>query len=72
MNDIKIKTVGNIPQMPVDPAMDHGARSEAAWLAACAQYGVDAPRMVKGAFSVAIAWTGGKVFCAVDRFSIHS
>ena len=76
MNNMKITTSGGIPQMPIPQAMDQtkdrDAMSAAHWLAAYAQHGVAAPQAVKGAFSVVIAWPDGKVYCAVDRFSIHS
>lgn len=70
MNMIKITASGSMPQMPPDQTMDGNAKS--VWLAAYTQYGTDAPKAAKGAFSVMIAWPDGKVFCAVDRFSIHS
>lgn len=56
--------------MPPDQTVDGNDKS--VWLAAYARHGVDAPQTVKGAFSVAIAWPDGKMFCAVDRFSLHS
>jgi asparagine synthase (glutamine-hydrolysing) len=72
MSDIKIIASGSFPQTPIDPATDQDAKPAAHWLAAYAQHGTSAPQMVKGAFSVVIAWPDEKVFCAVDRFSLHS
>jgi len=70
MNTIKITASGGMPKMPPDQTVDGNDKS--VWLAAYARHGVDAPQTVKGAFSVAIAWPDGKMFCAVDRFSLHS
>ncbi len=72
MDNIRITVSGTIPQTPSDQATDHNVKPAARWLAAYAQHGVNAPLAVKGAFSVVIAWPDGKVFCAVDRFSVHS
>ncbi|MDR2187943.1 MAG: asparagine synthase C-terminal domain-containing protein [Azonexus sp.] len=71
-NDIKITASGNIPQTPVRRVADDQTGAAAHWLAAYEQRGVNAPQAVKGVFSVVINWPDGKVFCAVDRFSIHS
>ncbi|MDR1996235.1 asparagine synthase C-terminal domain-containing protein [Azonexus sp.] len=72
MNNVRVRASGGIPQTQIDQAIDHNAKPVAHWLAAYAQHGTNAPQAVKGAFSIVIAWPDGKVFCAVDRFSIHS
>ena len=72
MGNIEVAACGGIPHTPIDQAIDHNAKPAAHWLAAYAQHGTAAPQAVRGAFSVVIAWPDGKVFCAVDRFSLHS
>ncbi|MDR0775291.1 MAG: hypothetical protein LBE81_01445 [Azonexus sp.] len=73
MDTIKITVSGNIPPLPVDWGTGAQAGGAVAhWLAAYERHGADAPQAVKGAFSVVINWPDGRVFCAVDRFSLHS
>jgi asparagine synthase (glutamine-hydrolysing) len=43
----------------------------AAWMAAFARFGIEAPTHVRGDFAVAVRDEGGRVLLAVDRFAIH-
>ncbi len=44
----------------------------AAWMAAFARYGVEAPAQAHGDFAVAVRDDAGRVLLAVDRFATHS
>ena len=68
MSQVNVVSLGSSPVF--GGTIDNNSAQN--WLTAYKQAGVYAASLANGEFSVVIHWPDGKVFCAIDPFSIHS